>query len=355
MKRTAAGLLAGLIVLATGCQEADTEYHHRSTEEDGGISDITEDVPEQDKTEHSETTEGSSDEKPEDVIELSPDWDPFSTTAVSAETDPTEGYLAIPQDNVPDWSALQEVNPDTRGWITVPGTNIDSVVVQGEDNEYYYHHDFYGNDNEGGSIFADFKCDFRSDEMPDNTILYGSGKLYRYAFSALSSYVKDIDFLKKTPMVDFRTQYKKNKYKIISVFITNIQEEHGEVFDYTNYAYFRNSDEFYSYILEVMDRSMYNTGVDVQYGDELLTLSTDDASAGIDDMRLVIVARKVREGEQPEVDTSNITRKDSVKYCEAYTEAYGSKWKGRTWDISLVQGMKEYLEENGLMDEPENY
>ena len=63
----------------------------------------------------------------------------------------------------------------------------------------------------------------------------------------------------------------------------------------------------------------------------------------------------MRENESPEVDTSKITWKSSVKYFDAYVNAFGDKWKGRTWDISLVPGMKEYLEENGLMDDPENY
>ena len=103
-----------------------------------------------------------------------------------------------------------------------------------------------------------------------------------------------------------------------------------------------------------MDRSIYETGVDIEYGDELITLSTCDASTGFsEDMRLIVVGRKVRENESPEVDTSKIYRKSSVKYFEAYYAAYGNKWKGRTWDVSLVKGMEEYIRENGLEDPAE--
>lgn len=264
-------------------------------------------------------------------------------------------------DNLPDgsineeYAAYYEENNDFVGWITINGTNVDYPVVQGDDNEFYLHHNFYGQDEFAGTIFTDFEGRFGPDEMPNNTILYGHNMLYKYKFSALNNYNNNIQFLKETPVVEFNTLYQKNKYKILSVFIINTDEEHGEVFDYTKYVYFKNSDEFYNYIMEIMDRSKYNTGVDVEYGDELLTLSTCDGTTGFDNMRLVIVARRVRENESPDVDTSKITRKESIKYFEAYTNVYGNKWKGRTWDISLVKGMKEYLEENGLMDEPENY
>lgn len=254
-----------------------------------------------------------------------------------------------------EYAAYYEANNDFVGWITINGTNVDYPVVQGEDNEFYLHHNFNGEDEFAGTIFTDYEGKFGPGVMPNNTILYGHNMLYKYKFAALNNYNNNIQFLKETPVIDFNTLYQDNKYKIFSVFIINTNEEHGEVFDYTKYVYFKNSDEFYSYILEVMDRSKYNTGVDVEYGDELLTLSTCDGSTGFEDMRLVIVARKVRENESPDVDVSKITKKDSIKYFKAYTDIYGSKWKGRTWDISLVKGMKEYLEENGLMDEPENY
>lgn len=275
---------------------------------------------------------------------------------VNAQAPTQEQIDKLPEGSInEEYAAYYDANKDFVGWITINGTNVNYPVVQGEDNDFYLHHNFNGEEEFAGTIFTDYEGRFGPNEMPNNTILYGHNMLYKYKFSALNNYNNNIQFLKDTPVIDFNTLYKDNKYKIISVFITNTKEEHGEVFNYTNYVYFRNSDEFYEYIKEVMDRSKYSTGVDVEYGDELLTLSTCDGTTGFNDMRLVIVARKVRENESPEVDVSKITRKESVKYFEAYDEVYGSKWKGRTWDISLVKGMKEYLEKEGLMDDPANY
>lgn len=282
-----------------------------------------------------------------------------------------------------EYAALYEANSDFVGWLTIDGTNINYPIMQSGDistfkrcetyelygvcsfcdeieaspelaKQFYLHHDFNRNYLFDGNIFADFDGKFGPSQMPNNTILYGHNMLYKHQFSALTNYSNNIEFLKKSPVIEFNTLYEKNKYKIFAVFIMNVSEDLGEVFDYYNYVSYDNSAEFYNYVLECMDRSIYETGVDIEYGDELLTLSTCDESTGFkDDMRLLIVARKVRENESPEVDTSRITRKSSVKYFEAYYSAYGNKWKGRTWDVALVKGMEEYLKENGLEDPPE--
>lgn len=54
-----------------------------------------------------------------------------------------------------DFDTLLGINPDTRAWLTVDGTNIDHPVVQAEDNFKYLDVDFYGKTYAGGSIFLD--------------------------------------------------------------------------------------------------------------------------------------------------------------------------------------------------------
>ena len=317
------------------------------------------------------TADGSTPDSPVYIVDL------------KNQTPTQEQIEQMPEGTInEEYAALYEANDDFVGWITIDGTNINYPVLQSGDystfekcatydlygcsfcdqiekdpelaKQFYLHHDFNRNALFDGNIFADFDGKFTPDSMPNNTILYGHNMLYKYQFSALTNYSNNIDFLKQSPVIEFNTLYQKNKYKIFAVFITNVSEELGEVFDYYNYVSYKNSSEFYNYVLECMDRSIYETGVDIEYGDELLTLSTCDASTGFqEDMRLIVVARKVRENESPEMDTSKIVRKSSVKYFEAYYAAYGNKWKGRTWDISLVKGMAEYIKENGLEDEPE--
>ena len=259
-----------------------------------------------------------------------------------------------------EFAALYAQNSDFIGWLTIPGTNIDYPVMQTNDNDYYLHRDFDGREVFEGTLFADYRGKITPDGMPQNTVIYGHNMLMKYQFSALQNYKKDIEFLKMSPTVEFNTLYADAKYKIISVFLVNWLPKDGDVFKYNSTNYFKNQAEFFDFVLECKDRSLYDTGVDIEYGDEFLTLSTCDKSTYMD-LRLVVVARKVRENENPNVDREKITKQDSVKYFDGYYDIYsgfGGKdyfWHGRTWDTSEVKGLDAYLRENGLDDNPENY
>lgn len=268
----------------------------------------------------------------------------------------TEKIDKMPQGTINEtFASLYAENNDFIGWLTIPGTNIDYPVMQHPEKDYYLHRNFQKEDEFSGTLFIDHKGLITKDSMPQNTIIYGHNMLYRFQFSALSEYKKSLDFLKFSPTMEFDTLYRNSQYKIISVFLTNIYPEHGEVFEYTKKIYFKNSDEFFDFVLECEDRSMYETGVDVQYGDEFLTLSTCDASTSMD-LRLVVVARRVRENESPEVDTEKFVRKDSIKYFDAYYDIFGwNLWQGRTWDTSVVKGLDDYIKSHGLEDDPKDY
>ena len=95
---------------------------------------------------------------------------------------------------------------------------------------------------------------------------------------------------------------------------------------------------------ECLDRSYYYTGVDLEYGDELLTLSTCDFSM-FSDMRLVVVARKVRDDESNTLDTdafidnSGFDENGNVKrkMFDAYYKSNYNQWAGRQWDTAWIK------------------
>ena len=58
-----------------------------------------------------------------------------------------------------EYAGLYEENEDMAGWLSVEGTKIDYPVMQGEDDEYYLHHDFYGQESKYGCLYVRNRAD----------------------------------------------------------------------------------------------------------------------------------------------------------------------------------------------------
>lgn len=70
-----------------------------------------------------------------------------------------------------DWQMLQTKYQDVVGWLYCPDTELDCMVVQGEDNDYYLTHLADGSYNKHGTIFADYRS--KALLSGDNTLFYG--------------------------------------------------------------------------------------------------------------------------------------------------------------------------------------
>ena len=73
-----------------------------------------------------------------------------------------------------NWDVLLAENPDTVGWVYVPGTSVNYPIVQASDNETYLHTDFSGEESwpvSYGAIFLDAAC--AGDFSSGNSIVYG--------------------------------------------------------------------------------------------------------------------------------------------------------------------------------------
>ena len=69
-----------------------------------------------------------------------------------------------------DFEKLQEINPDVKGWLIIPAADMDHVVVQGTDNEYYVHRNLYEEYQYSGTIFIDHRW---TEEKSRNLLIYG--------------------------------------------------------------------------------------------------------------------------------------------------------------------------------------
>ena len=233
---------------------------------------------------------------------------------------PTDGSEGV----ISDFSQLLKANPDTVGWINVPNTIIDFVVVKpqdGVDSEYYLHRDFYGNYSKYGTVFMDR----RSSLDAKNMIIHGHHMQDGRMFANLAKYVErgneyGINFYKQTPVFTFNTIYEKSKWKIISFFKTNTLESQGAPFNYLRGDFVSDYD-FLDFVYNLRVRSLVNCPVDLNENDTILTLST--CAYDFDDFRIVIVARKVRDGESPDVDVSKAVENPSPLYPDVWYNTYG--------------------------------
>ena len=90
-------------------------------------------------------------------------------------------------------SSLSQTNPDTYGWITIPGTVVNYPVVRGADNDWYLDHAYTGDSLPVGSIFADFRT---ADSVLDNfnLVIYGHNVNDGSMFGSLSDHFADQEF-----------------------------------------------------------------------------------------------------------------------------------------------------------------
>ena len=119
-----------------------------------------------------------------------------SLTVTSGESSSTGEDAASEDDGFPivDWEYWQNVNPDVIGWITVPGTTIDSPIVQAPeaDPDFYLSHDVYGSYNVYGAIHLDAECAETGLDSRNAVILgHHSGNLDAAPFGVIQEYADE--------------------------------------------------------------------------------------------------------------------------------------------------------------------
>ena len=188
-----------------------------------------------------------------------------------------------------EYKTLYNKNKKLIGWLKIDDTIIDYPVMQTSNNEYYLDHNFNQEKDNNGSIFMDAEC--VAYPRSQNLILYGhhmkSGKM----FGDLEKYASEA-YYRDHSIIKFDTIYEKSVYQVMYVFRTRVLKENEIAFKYYQFIEANSGEEFNSYMNEMAEMSLYDTGLTAEYGDELLTLSTCDHSQT--DGRFVVVAKRVQ-------------------------------------------------------------
>ncbi|MCL2168821.1 MAG: class B sortase [Defluviitaleaceae bacterium] len=187
---------------------------------------------------------------------------------------PLQGGLLAP-------ARIMAGNEDVVAFISIPGTNIGNLVVQGHDNEFYLYHDAHGQPNVNGALFMDYRN--RPDFFDPNTIIYGHNMRNGTMFHNLRYYMSR-DFFEANPHIAIVTDQYVLIYEIFAAFSTNIDFYYIQV-------NFETPEQFEGLINEMINRSAYNTSITPTATDRILILST--CTNIREDTRFVVAARLV--------------------------------------------------------------
>lgn len=192
-------------------------------------------------------------------------------------------------------------NPDTVGWIEVPGTPINYPVTQTTDNSYYLTHTFEKEYNAAGNPFLDYhNVVGPNGQLSQCSIIYAHHRRNGTMFAKLKNY-NDVEFYKQNAVITFDTIYDRNDWVVFANFRATTSTSTGKIFNYMKYD-FDDDESFLNFVTSIRKRSYFNTPVEVNADDQILLLSTCSYEKA--NWRMVIAARKVHDGETIDVTTA---------------------------------------------------
>ena len=181
-----------------------------------------------------------------------------------------------------DFDGLLRQDSDYAAWIFNPTTVINYPVAYTDNNDYYLDHNITdGSYNASGTLFMD--CRGKSDFSDMNTIIYGHNMKNGSMFASLHSYGEE-GYYEAHPFMFISTPDKDYRLDLIAAFVT----------EPTSFAYIRNFDsdvQFLGYIENIKSLSDFDSDVEVEADDHVVSLST--CTYEVDDGRYVVVGKLV--------------------------------------------------------------
>ena len=228
--------------------------------------------------------------------------------------------IQYPDGILSQFMSLYRLNEDVRGWITVGGTNINYPVTADPSEGYYNSRDFNKKTSMYGVPHVAVGTNFGLGVSNRSLVIYGNNPQNGQMFSELAEYT-NLAYLKKNTTVDFSTIYQENKYKIFAVVMVQDGDTAPDAFDYTVND-FETEEDFLYYVAQLRRRSLFDTPVGVQEGDDLLLL-TAPIEYSFKNARIVVAARRVRVGEESENDLSKARANRTVVMPAVWQEMQG--------------------------------
>lgn len=275
-------LFAGLLLIALSVQMQDTAIRQEAAEYDQ----LTQQMRESETTflTMEEIAEPSQDEA------VQPEWAELSVSPLPTESPaeaptPTDAPVTAAPVYMTgvDLAACQARNSDFIGWIPIPDTNVDYPVVWTDDPDYYLSHTFTGTKSGVGTIFSLVQTDYAAPSQ--NIAIYGHhlSSSGQRMFTSLLNY-KRPEFYPEHSLVYLDTLYRPGTYRIFAVINMHVGDWDMAIPD------FESDEDFMAFIARAKQESLYDTGVEVDSDDQIITLITCDRRYGGKTGRLVVMA-----------------------------------------------------------------
>lgn len=176
-------------------------------------------------------------------------------------------------------------NNDIIGIISIKGGDLNTPVVQTKDNQYYLKYSLTKKRSIIGAVFMDYRVNSNSKQI--NIYGHNSTK-YKPPFQKLEKYLEK-SYYKDHNILELKVNNEKKLYEIFSIVIADKvgTEEHMNI-------KYKTDKEYYNHFKRLKNRSLYDTGVNIEESDNVLVLQTC-IYGKYKGKLLVIVAKKVKE------------------------------------------------------------
>lgn len=196
-----------------------------------------------------------------------------------------EEVLSGAEENPVDFDKLREINAELYAWIRIPGTVIDYPVAQhkGEEQEYYLHHDLYGDPQFVGCVFS--QTPNAQDFSDPVTVLYGHNMKNGSMFAGLHSFLDPSSLEDGPRYIYIYTESATYIYEVYSAYPAD-NRNILQSYDFTDEAALKEYVD--STIHPRSMEAIVSDGVSVTTEDKILTLST--CIGGMPNQRLLVQA-----------------------------------------------------------------
>lgn len=219
--------------------------------------------------------------------------------------------------------ALSKENEDIKGWININDTDISYAVCQGKDDEYYITHNQSGKKSRYGALALSVTDSFDRQGNDHNIVIFGNNMKDGTMFGSLKKY-RNLNFYKQHPEIELYYGNTQEKYIVFSIMLlSSYEDDAGGIYNPSK-SYFADKNEFNLWYNESRARSLIDTKVSVEYGDDMLTLVT--SANDFEGARLVVLAKKTTDWDASHTDVSGAAVNAKIKYPKIWYTERGLKY-----------------------------